>query len=342
MKRLTVLLVFGGESSEHDVSVKSARNVYAAIDKMKHDVMLGYIDKQGRWWLLPEWSDSPGHRTGEQMAIVPGSRTVRMVSNNEDIYIDVLFPVLHGKLGEDGTLQGLAEMAHMPIVGCGVEASAVCMDKDVTKRLLESAGIPVVPWVAVRREHDYGSVLIEAKRLSLKGPWFVKPARAGSSVGVTRVTSTDKMSQAISDARQHDDLVLIETAISGRELEVGVLGNPPHHETTGVGEIIAGREFYDYEDKYSEQSTSKIVLDAELPPALTNVIRQHANDAYRILGCRGLARIDFLLSNDQTVFINEVNTLPGFTDISMYPKLWSQKGVDYAVLIDRLIMLALE
>ncbi|MCK9540287.1 D-alanine--D-alanine ligase family protein [Dokdonella sp.] len=342
MKRLKILMLFGGESSEHDVSIKSAKNVYAAIDKHKHEVSLAYIDRDGLWWLLPSWADSLGHHPGEQLAVTPGSRSLRLLSSNEDIAVDVIFPVLHGKNGEDGTVQGLAEIAHIPIVGCDVESSAVCMDKDATKRLLESAGMPIVPWVTVGRDDDARSVLRRVKELHSDGPWFVKPSRAGSSVGVTKVTSADGLWKAITFAHEHDELALVEVAVSGRELEVGVLGNIPDHKASGVGEIIAGREFYDYEDKYSDQSASRIILKAQLPTALTKVIRQYATDAYRVLGCRGLARIDFLLSDELIPYINEVNTLPGFTDISMYPKLWNQKGMSYEALVDRLIMLALE
>ena len=250
--------------------------------------------------------------------------------------------MLHGKLGEDGTIQGLADMAHIPIVGCGVESSAICMDKHATKQLIEAHGIPVVPWVIVRRGDNEKSAVRQIKALDAHGPWFVKPSRAGSSVGVTKVTDANKLPAAIEAAHVHDDIALIEIAVIGRELEVAVLGNPPQHKASGVGEIIPGSDFYDYDDKYSPDSTSKVILDAKLPKALSKVIRQHACDAYEILGCKGLARVDFLLSDELIPYVNEINTLPGFTDISMYPKLWNQKGVSYEVLVDKLIELALE
>lgn len=342
MKRLRILLMFGGESSEHDVSLKSAKNVFAAINKRTYDVSLAYIDKSGRWWLLDDWTDEPeGHRN-IQLVVAPGTGTVLSVPGSQIIPVDVLFPVLHGKLGEDGTIQGLAAMAHIPIVGCGVESSAVCMDKHVTKRLLQAAGIPVVPWATVQRGGNHKAAIKHLKELNKQGPWFVKPSRAGSSVGVTRVTEARHLSHAIKAAHEHDDLALIEVAVTGRELEVAVLGNTPTHTASGIGEIIPGSEFYDYDDKYSADSSSKTILDAKLPRAVTSVIRQHALDSYGILGCSGLARVDFLLSDEGVPYVNEVNTLPGFTDISMYPKLWAEKGLGYDKLIDRLIELALE
>lgn len=335
-------MMFGGESSEHDVSLKSAKNVYAAIDKQKFEVFLGYIDRAGRWWLLDEWTDVPHEHHKTQLVVAPGTKTVVTIPENKSITIDVLFPVLHGKLGEDGTIQGLADMAHIPIVGCGVESSAICMDKHVTKQLIEAHGIPVVPWVIVRRGDNEKSAVRQIKALDARGPWFVKPSRAGSSVGVTKVTDVNELPAAIEAAHAHDDIALIEIAVIGRELEVAVLGNPPQHKASGVGEIIPGSDFYDYDDKYSPDSTSKVILDAKLPKALSKVIRQHACDTYEILGCKGLARVDFLLSDELIPYVNEINTLPGFTDISMYPKLWNQKGMSYEALVDRLIELALE
>ncbi len=342
MKQLTVMLIFGGESSEHDVSVNSARNVFTAIDKVKYDVKLAYIDREGRWWLLEEWTESPNEHTNVQLVVAPGTRHLLTVPASKAIPVDVLFPVLHGRFGEDGTIQGLAEMAHIPIVGCGVESSAVCMNKDVTKRILEAEGMPVVPWVIAQRGDDIKLTNKAIKKLNPHGPWFVKPSRAGSSVGVSKISVFEDLPGAVARAFEHDDTVLIEVAVSGRELEVSVLGNSPDHAASGVAEIIAGSEFYDYDDKYSSESKSKLILDAKLPPALTKVIRRHALDAYRIIGCRGLARVDFLLSDDLVPYLNEINTLPGFTNISMFPKQWEQKGISYSALVDKLIGLALE
>ncbi|MES2876589.1 MAG: D-alanine--D-alanine ligase family protein [Patescibacteria group bacterium] len=342
MKQLTVLAVFGGESSEHDVSVNSARNIYLAIDKTKYDVRLCYIDIQGRWWLLDEWNDVPDGARTTQLVIAPGTRTLLTVPGSKVISVDVIFPVLHGKLGEDGTIQGLAEMMHIPIVGCGVESSAICMNKDATKRLVAAQGLSVVPWVTVRRGEDAKSYSKRIEHLDAHGPWFVKPARAGSSVGVSKVATLDDIATAVEAAHRHDALALVEIAVNGRELEVAVLGNPPHHRASGVGEIIPGSDFYDYEDKYSADSLSKTVLNADLPKALTKVIRQHALDAYALLGCTGLARVDFLLNDELVPYLNEINTLPGFTNISMYPKLWQEKGLSQTELVDQLIDAAVE
>lgn len=335
-------MVFGGESSEHDVSLSSARNIYAAVDKNKYDITLCYIDREGRWWLHDEWTDTPDEARTTQLVAAPGTRTVLTVPGSKVLAVDVLFPILHGKMGEDGTVQGLAAMLHVPVVGCGVEASALCMNKDATKRLAEAEGVPVVPWLTVRAGESDASIKKRTRALDTHGPWFVKPARAGSSVGVTKVTDIEGITRAVEVALGHDDLALIEMAVIGRELEVAVLGNPPHHKASGVGEIIPGSDFYDYDDKYSADSASKTIIDAKLPRALTKVIRQHALDVYAVLGCKGLARVDFLLSDDLVPYLNEVNTLPGFTDISMYPKLWQHKGLPQTELIERLIAMSLE
>ena len=341
MNRKTVLLLFGGESSEHDVSISSARNVYAAMDNSKYDIRIGYIDRTGKWWLLDSWQESLEHHGGVRLAAVPGSASFMTLPGEQIIKADVIFPVLHGKNGEDGTVQGLAETLHVPIVGCGVEASALCMDKHATKQLLQAGGINVVDWLTVSKgSSDVPREALEERCGS--GPWFVKPSRAGSSVGVSKVTEYEGIAAAVDKALQHDDLVLIERPVIGRELEVAVLGNPPHHKASGVGEIIPGAEFYDYNDKYAPDSASNVVINADLPSELTTGIRQAAEKAYALLGCRGLARVDFLVDQDGTAYLNEVNTLPGFTNISMYPKLWQEQGMKYPELVDKLIMLALE
>ncbi|MBP9667828.1 D-alanine--D-alanine ligase [Candidatus Saccharibacteria bacterium] len=358
MSRQTVLLLFGGESSEHDVSIMSARNVYAAMDNAKYEVKLCYIDTHGKWWMLHEWHENFSMHDGMQVAVVPGAKGLIMLPGGNVVHVDVAFPVLHGKNGEDGTVQGLLETAHIPYVGCGIEASAVCMDKAQAKRVLSSAnsGISVVPWMEFSKNDDYRAFLTRDLRESHEegkkrsdlvgsigsGPWFVKPSRAGSSVGVTKVSQFEDLADAIQVALEHDDIALVETAIVGRELEVAVLGNPPSCKASGVGEIIAGDEFYSYDDKYSQASQSKVIVNADLPEALKKVIRDTALKAYQALGCKGLARVDFLLDEGQAPYINEINTLPGFTNISMYPKLWHETGMKYPQLVDKLIELALE
>lgn len=340
MSKRTVLLTFGGESSEHEVSIASARNVYAALDDTKYDIRLCYIDKSGKWWLLDEWTETPQRHGGTQLLLAPGTGSLMTLPGNQVLHPDVILPILHGKNGEDGTIQGLAQLAHIPIVGCRAEASAICMNKHQTKILLAAGNIPVVDWVTVVPS-KIDQALEDVSKLG-NAPWFVKPSRAGSSVGVSKVTSFDGLRDAIDTAFKHDNLVLIETAVTGRELEVAVLGNPPKHRASGVGEIIPGAEFYDYDDKYSLSSNSRVELEADLPDELRERIRTLALQSYELLGCTGLARVDFLLDEDGMPFVNEVNTLPGFTNISMYPKLWQRTGLRYPELIDRLIELAFE
>ena len=340
MSRQTVLLLFGGQSSEHDISIMSARNVYAAMDGEKYDVLLGYIDREGKWWLLDTWTQDLSRHGGHQIAAVPGTRSFMTIPGDKVLPVDVIFPVLHGKNGEDGTVQGLAAMMHIPIVGCDIEASALCMDKHLTKTILRARGVPVVDWLTSTASTDRDEIKRKIESRLGTAPWFVKPSRAGSSVGVSKVKSVDELDAAIDTALRHDTLVLIERSVVGRELEVSVLGNPPHHKASDVGEIIIGAEFYDYDDKYSAESTSEVQTEIELPGQLRAQIRQIAADAYEIMGCKGLSRVDFLLGPNDALYLNEINTMPGFTNISMYPKLWQVQGVRYAELIDRLIMLA--
>ena len=342
MNRQTILLMFGGESSEHDVSTMSARNVYAAMDSEKYDVRLCYIDTAGKWWLLDEWPEDMGQHGGVQLCVVPGLKSLLTLPGYMPLHIDVVFPVLHGENGhEDGTVQGTASLAHIPVVGSGIEASALCWNKLVTKQLLVQSGIEVVPYEVHRvgePNPEYEVLVSDLHSTDV----FVKPVGAGSSVGVNKVHSAAELAPAIEEAHRHSEVVLIEKAIIGRELEVAVLGNPPEHQTSDVGEIIAGEEFYSYDDKYSPDSKARVLSNTDLPDDLRSEIRSVAHKAYAILGCKGLARVDFLVSEEGDVYVNELNTLPGFTNISQYPKLWAEQGVSYAELIDRLIELAVE
>jgi D-alanine-D-alanine ligase len=341
MQRTTVLLLFGGESSEHDVSLSSARNVYAAIDDAQFEVILGYIDRQGKWWLLESFdADISLHANAAQLVPVLGTRSFITLPSSNVIKPDVILPVLHGKNGEDGTVQGLAQLLHIPIVGCGVTASSICMDKLATKEILEAHNITIAPYDV---HHTYDDTP-DFNHLSMRlgSPMFVKPARAGSSVGVSKVYSEDELISAIALAHQHDEIVLIERGIAGRELEVAVLGNPPYHKTSGVGEIKAGDDFYNYDAKYSADSTSQAIISADLNEETRAYIKQQAARTYEILGCKGLSRIDFFLTDENKLYVNEVNTLPGFTNISMYPKLWRAEGISYSQLIEQLIQLAID
>lgn len=340
MTRQAVLLLFGGESSEHDVSISSARNVYAAMDGSKYDVLLGYIDRRGKWWLLDEWSDNLVHHGGVQLLVAPGTGSLMVVPGNTVIHPDVILPVLHGKNGEDGTLQGLAALSHIPIVGCDTTASAVCMDKVLTKQVLEANGIKTVEFVVYRKGETLPDYREVAEKLG--AVLFVKPSRAGSSVGVTKVHDESEFISAVEAALAHDDRVLIERAVTGREIETAVLGVPPRHRVAqAVGEIIPGAEFYDYNDKYAADSTSQVIIDVALDPELKSKVRDISSRAYAVLGCSGLARVDYLVENSEP-YVIEVNTFPGFTNISMYPKLWRTDGVHYPELIDTLIHDALK
>lgn len=356
MQRPTVLILFGGESSEHDVSVASARNVYAAIDDAKFDVLLSYIDSQGKWWLVEEIDQDCITSDGQELLPVLGGRSFVTRSEERVVTPDVLLPILHGKNGEDGSVQGLAQLLHIPIVGCDVLASALCMDKMRTKLILGNAGhlgIKTAEWVSFndqatfREELDQLIADSSRGRSSLTeqlggGSWFVKPSRGGSSVGVSKVEAVDGLEDAIAAAFLHDTTVLVERAITGRELEIAVLGNPPQHRASAVGEVVLGETFYSYDEKYAAHSTSHVQIPAGLSDELSNMIRERAQYAYEVLGCTGLARIDFFLTDELELYLNEVNTMPGFTNTSMYPKLWQHSGLNYSDLIAQLINLALD
>lgn len=334
MTRLTVLLVFGGESSEHDVSVSSARNIYAAMDGDKYDTKLCYIDTHGKWWLLDEWLDSLERHGGVQLIAAPGSGSFMTLPGNSVLHVDVLFPALHGKNGEDGTVQGLAALLGIPIVGCDVTASAVCMDKVLTKEVLLANGIKTARY----RTHRKGGVLpiYEEVAGDLGEVFFVKPARAGSSVGVSKVHNVQEFAPALKLALAHDTHVLMEEFLEGREFEVAVLGNLPKQQVSGVGEIIPAAEFYDYNDKYSDDSGAQVLTNVELPEGLETKLQSTTSKVYELLGCSGMARVDYRLKGT-TPYVMEVNTLPGFTNISMYPKLWRAAGMPYGKLVDALI-----
>lgn len=338
MARTTVLLLFGGESSEHDVSIMSARNVYAAMDGEKYKILLGYIDRGGKWWLLDEWRDDLARHGGAQLLMAPGTGSFMTIPGNGVVHADVILPMLHGKNGEDGTVQGLAQLAHIPIVGCDVTASAVGMDKALCKQILVANNIKTAKFLIHRRGNavpEYNEVTAE-----LGDVVFVKPSRAGSSVGVSKVRTEAEYKKAVAAALEHDDTVLIEEAIVGRELETAVLGNPPKHKVSGVGEIVTGADFYDYDDKYSDASDAQVLTNVDLPENVEATICATSHKVYEVLGCRGLARVDYLLRGN-TPYVLEINTLPGFTNISMYPKLWRAAGLHYPALIDELITNAL-
>lgn len=336
MSKIQLLLLFGGESAEHEVSIRSASNVYDALDKTKYDISLCYIDRGGRWWRTKEVAE----RSAADAQLHPALGEGRLIdSAGEGIRPDVIMPILHGPNGEDGSVQGLARLLHVPVVGCDILSSAICMDKDVAKRLLSQAGISVVDSVVHRTGQP--APIYDDIRKELGDLLFVKPANLGSSVGVSRVESAAELQAALTEAHKHDHKVIIERAIVGRELECAVLGNEKP-EASVIGEIMPKETFYSYNAKYATDSQTKTSADIELPDGLADEIRELAIRAYTALECRGLARVDFFLSEDNTLYINEINTLPGFTSISMYPQLWRASGTSYTKLLDRLVELALE
>lgn len=352
MKKINVGILFGGRSTEHEVSLQSAKSVLDAMDKEKYNVTLIGIDKTGHWHLNDSSqfllnSNDPAHialtRSEKDVVIVPGEASQKLVCISDASIrneIDVVFPVLHGAYGEDGTVQGLLKLANLPFVGAGVLGSAVGMDKDVAKRLLRDAGIPIANFLVCHKWNRDSLTFAEASRY-LGLPLFVKPANAGSSVGVSKVRTEEQFKQAIEAAFAFDSKVLIEEFIEGREVECSVLGNE-QPIASRVGEIIAQSEFYSYEAKYIDESGALLEIPAKMPQATEDSIRETAVKAFRVLCCEGMARVDFFLTKDNRAVVNEINTIPGFTKISMYPKLWEISGIPYRELIDRLIQLALE
>lgn len=341
MNKPTILLLYGGESPEHAVSIMSAANVAKAIDTEKYDVLYGFITKNGEWHLLDSFQKEPNIVESKNITLVPAERSV-ITSGGEMLRVDAVFPVLHGENGEDGTIQGLCRVAHIPVVGCSLEPSAVCIDKYMTKLVVaSSADVNVVPWVRLVRGINESIAEEELVRQLGEAPWFVKPSRCGSSVGVTKVAEYSRLQEAITEAFTYDNSVLIEAFIEGRELEVAVIGRVPNHRAGGVGEITAGSDFYDYDDKYSELSKAVVDVNPDMSDDLRTEVLRVAKDTYAAVGCDGLARVDMFLRQDGTIFLNEINTMPGFTNISMFPKIWMNAGMSYEALVDELIGIAL-
>jgi len=353
--KIRVGILFGGKSAEHEVSLQSAKNIFEAIDRDKYDVVLIGIDKSGQWHLndaerfllgadnpkLIKLSDS-----AENLALIPGEKSDQLIKLKQQQSIgkiDVVFPILHGPFGEDGTIQGLLKLANVPFVGASVLGSAVGMDKDVMKRLLRDAGIAIAKFITVndvtRDQYNF-----EKTAEILGTPFFVKPANLGSSVGISRVADEKEFQQAVSEAFLYDTKVLFEENIFGREIECSVLGNLnpiaslPGEITTDSGK----HKFYSYEAKYIDEKGALLQIPANLPNDLIEEIQELAVKTYTVLNCEGMARIDFFLKKNNELVVNELNSIPGFTKISMYPKLWEASGISYTELIDKLLQLALE
>lgn len=340
MQRKTVLLLFGGESTEHEVSIESAKNVYDAIDKAKFDVTLCYINKNGKWCLVDDVSGGVEYNPDRAVAPVMGENRFIVTSTNQSIAADVILPILHGNNGEDGVVQALSELMHARMVGSGMASSAFAMDKIITKQIAAANGIPVVDYVSHRSYEPIPKFSDLTGQLG--DTLFIKPTNAGSSIGVSKVHNEDEFGRAVTLAHSHSDTILIERAVNAREMEVAVLGNPPDIKISDVGEIKPDAEFYSYESKYDASSKSEIVIPADIDQTTRDTIRDYAGKLFQLLGCKGMARVDFFVDESGKICLNEINTIPGFTNISMYPKLWQADGVSYPELIERLITLALE
>ncbi len=345
-----ILLLCGGQSEEHEVSLRSAANVYKALDQTKFDISIVGIDHQGQWHKLSPavLLEHTGMSALESKPVEVASLSLRPGNNQQLISaellpslpkVDVVFPILHGTNGEDGTVQGLLRLMNTPCVGSEVLGSAICMDKDVSKRLLEAASIPVAKALVF---HRYQQPLDFEKIVhSLQLPFFVKPCNSGSSVGVSKVHNQAEFEKALHLAFAHDKKILIEEAINGREIECAVLGNDENLATAVLGEIIPHHEFYSYEAKYLDENGATLVTNPDLPEAVVKKIKAYAMEAFKVLSCADFARVDFFLTPDNKIYLNEINTIPGFTSISMYPMLWQASGLSYEALIEKLIELAI-
>jgi len=379
-RRLHLAILCGGQSSEHRVSLQSAQSILGALDRDRYDLVVICIDRHGRWYLddpadFLVCADDPGaialkrgDRAADEhrdLAVIPGTvgpALARLTGVDSTALeavesIDVVFPVLHGPRGEDGTVQGLLTLAGLPYVGAGVASSAVCMDKDIMKRLLRDAGIPTAGWMTVRRPPGLASLPADwiaglfaevCDRLGM--PCFVKPANLGSSVGINQAHTAEEFAAAIDEAFRYDHKVIVEESIAGREIECSVLGAGPDPELGGEiggaraslpGEIVLRRGFYDYNAKYIDGDSAGLVIPADLPDPVVARVKELALRSFDILDCQGMARADFFVKASGDVLVNELNTIPGFTAISMYPKLWEASGLPYSRLLDRLIALAL-
>lgn len=328
---MKVGVIYGGMSTEHDVSMMSGKNVLENLDKKKYDIIPIYIDKNGKWY-------------------INNKEIKNIVDKLKEM--DVIFPVLHGLYGEDGTIQGMLELLKIPYVGCDIISSSMCMDKVYTKCVLQKANIKQAKYIYIKNENTYVNEEFEEMKLEndeivklveekLQFPVFVKPSNSGSSVGVTKASNGPELIKAIEEACVYDKKVLVEEAIVGKEVECAVLGNDNPKAST-VGEILSAEEFYTYDAKYNN-AESKTRIPAQISEEKIEEIRRTAVKAFKAMDCKGLARVDFFVKNDTNeVYINEINTMPGFTEISMYPKLWGYMGLEYSELLDELINLAIE
>jgi D-alanine-D-alanine ligase len=352
LKRIKVAVLFGGRSTEHNISLLSAKNVIDALDRNKFEPILIGIDKKGKWHFndgaikLINAEDPNGVALDSLdkpilLSQNTNSHELTSVDSGESLgKVDVLFPVLHGTYGEDGSVQGFAKLANLPCVGCGILGSAIGMDKDVTKRLLRDAGIKVADFVTLRKGYN-DTMSYEEISAKLGHELFIKPANLGSSVGVSFVDNKQAFAKALANAFKYDPKVVVEEKLIGREVECAVLGNT-HPMASAIGEVIPKSSFYTFENKYVDAAGAALDIPAKLDEATVKRIQALAIESYRNLECEGMTRVDMFLTPNGDLYLNEVNTIPGFTKISMYPKLWDVSGIPYTELITKLIEYAIE
>jgi len=350
MVKTKLAILMGGRSAEHEVSLRSAASIIKAADKEKYDLILIGIDKKGRWFLITDQSqflddkfpESIEYGGDNAVVFVPGQkgRVEGLKNKNISFNVDVVFPVLHGTFGEDGTVQGLLQLVDVPFVGAGVLGSAVGMDKDVMKRLFQQAGIDTAKFILLEKAVSETPKFENVKK-ELGDIVFVKPANLGSSVGVSKVRTEEEFQLAVKDAFRYDNKVLLEKCVTGKEVECSVLGNE-RPEASAVGEIIPKEDFYSYNAKYIDENGAVLKVPAEISPEAAKAVQEIAIKAYKAICCEGMGRVDCFLESNGNVMVNEINTIPGFTSISMYPKLWEEAGLKYSDLSDKLIELAKE
>lgn len=343
----TVGLIFGSKSPEHDISWISAQSVVPNVDRDKWDLLLYYIDKEGLWWQLLDKeaflsAKKPEDYQSDRLALsfIPNSPQAHIMAQDGTTLAqpDVLFPMTHGTFGEDGTLQGFLQMLGFKVAGCDMLGAAITFDKDVTKRLLQEANIPVVPFLCLIQ----GDSLPEHEQIkkTVGYPCFVKPAKSGSSIGISRVESYEQLPSALKEAFAFDRKVLIEKSIEGREIECSVLADPTPRASK-PGELITGHTFYDFDAKYVHTDDLQLMPVADLPPNTQQTIQSLATQAFCVLDCNGMARVDFFLDHEQNIWLNEVNSIPGFTPLSLYPRMWEASGLSYQNLVSTLLEQAL-
>lgn len=352
MSKISLAVIIGGKSPEHAISLRSGYSVINALNKDKYDITIIGIDKSGFWWLQDQENFILNPTDAKEISLAPSETKVyldtdgkkcwlyRKKGNRKICKIDVAFPVLHGAYGEDGVVQGLFRSVNVAFVGVDVLASAVGMDKDIAKRLWRDAGIPIANFEIINHNNK-SKIKYESLVKKLGLPMFVKPANAGSSVGVHKVTNKDEFTAAVKDALQFDRKLLVEEAVVGIEVECAILGNE-NPKASVIGGIVPTEQFYSYDAKYISTTGAKLMIPVDIPEKVSQYIQETAIQAFQCIGAEGLSRVDFFLREDHSIILNEINTLPGFTSISMYPKLWEASGLSYPDLLDELIRLGMD